>query len=266
MNLLQIILLAWPADAIRHEIPLLKVACVGDSITAGFPFDSERGSSPSASGYPFHLQQLLEGSGYDVRNFGVSGTTVIDSSQSYLKQDYFQEALNFKPDIVLLMFGANDVKERRLSKFNDDFLANYSQLITSFLHVAPHGKVYLLIPPPMYDNNIYAGGAGGMQQEIYNVQLPQRILELAADMSTAHHTEITVIDIHGCFLRHPTCDQVNVNCCDWETRNPKSNRPTEQESTTCLDHDDGIHPNDEGYRNMVLMVKKVIMDKKEPCD
>ena len=265
MNLLQVFLLAWPAGAIRHEIPKLKVACVGDSITEGFPFDSVRGSSPSLSGYPYHLRQLLDGGSYDVRNFGVSGTTVIDSSQSYLKHDYFQEALSFKPDIVLLMFGANDVKERRLSKFNTDFLANYSQLIASFRDVAPHCKVYLLIPPPMYDNDIYAGGAGGMQQEIYNVQLPKKIRGLAGDMSTADHN-ITVIDIHGCFLRHPTCDKVNVNCCDWETRNPKSDRPTEQESTTCLEHDDAIHPNDEGYRNMALMVQKVIIYDKEPCD
>ena len=119
-------LLAWSTVAMRLANPKLKVACVGDSMTAGFPFDSSRGNSSSVSGYPYHLQQRLDGYGYDVKNFGVSGTTVVKSSRSYQDamyegQNKFEEALAFQPDILLVMFGANEVKKGRLDKFSSTF-------------------------------------------------------------------------------------------------------------------------------------------------
>ena len=44
----------------------IRVACVGDSITAGYGL-----SDPGTQSYPAQLQALL-GSGYSVGNFGVS--------------------------------------------------------------------------------------------------------------------------------------------------------------------------------------------------
>ena len=55
----------------------VKIACVGDSITAGFPFDSSRGNAPEVSGYPWHLQQILGSETHEVVNFGKGETTVI---------------------------------------------------------------------------------------------------------------------------------------------------------------------------------------------
>ena len=46
-------------------------------------------------------------------------------------------------------------------------------------------SIYLLIPPPMYDNNIYGpefrppGRAGGMQQDVYNQLLPKKLRKIA---------------------------------------------------------------------------------------
>ena len=48
----------------------IKIACVGDSITAGV--GSQNGQS-----YPTQLQALL-GSKYEVKNFGYSGSTAQD--------------------------------------------------------------------------------------------------------------------------------------------------------------------------------------------
>jgi hypothetical protein len=68
----------------------IRVACVGDSITEG-------------SGYPFQLHMML-GSNYVVANFGVSGSTVsLDSAKPYMNESKFKEALDFNPDIVVIM-------------------------------------------------------------------------------------------------------------------------------------------------------------------
>ncbi|CAE7592007.1 axeA1 [Symbiodinium natans] len=268
-----LLLCAWPLCwAARQKIPKTKIACVGDSLTAGYPFDSGRGDDPAVSGYPYHLQRLLDEDAYEVRNFGKGETTVVAGSKSYHSAWYnstWHDALAYRPDRVLLMFGANDVKESRLLKFQTEFEDAYSKLIASFLKV--DATVYMLIPPPMYDDNIYGpefdppGRAGGMQQTVYNEQLPAKLREIAAQ-----HSKVRVIDLQTCFLKHNTCTDVRVNCCEWEARKPPRRRPREQApeqtgSAVCLAHDDAIHPNDEGYRNMALMLRKALINGRDPC-
>ena len=65
-----LLLCAWPLCwAARQKIPKTKIACVGDSLTAGYPFDSGRGDDPAVSGYPYHLQRLLDEDAYEARSF-----------------------------------------------------------------------------------------------------------------------------------------------------------------------------------------------------
>src|SRR5436305_14122743 len=71
-----------------------RVACVGDSITAG--------------GYPGQLQKMLDtvADKYVVKNFGVGGATMMmKSDRPYAKQTKYEDALKFEPDIVVLMLG-----------------------------------------------------------------------------------------------------------------------------------------------------------------
>ena len=73
----------------------IRVACVGDSIT----FWTQ---------YPNDLWMLL-GSNYSVGNFGVGGATItVDSGKPYVNESVFQDAKEFKPDIVIIMLGTND--------------------------------------------------------------------------------------------------------------------------------------------------------------
>ena len=53
----------------------VRVACVGDSITEG------AGVRDPNKRYPAQLGVLL-GANYDVKNFGVSGTTMLDNGDS----------------------------------------------------------------------------------------------------------------------------------------------------------------------------------------
>ena len=56
---------------VEHYTAPIRVACIGDSITAGF--GAGRGNA-----WPAQLQKVL-GALWEVRNFGVSGTTLMKS-------------------------------------------------------------------------------------------------------------------------------------------------------------------------------------------
>jgi hypothetical protein len=78
----------------------IKVACVGNSITAG------------NSMYPPYLQTLL-GSGYQVENEGVGATTLLKKGDvPYWTQGRLKQALAFNPNIVTIKLGTNDTKSQ----------------------------------------------------------------------------------------------------------------------------------------------------------
>ncbi len=117
----------------------IRVACVGDSIT-------ER------SGYPTKLQMML-GSGYMVANFGVSGSTVVNNSTiPYMNQTAFERAKSFNPDIVIIMLGTNDANGN-ISHSEDNFEADYSQLIENFQQLVGKQLVWVVRSPPIFNTN-----------------------------------------------------------------------------------------------------------------
>ena len=84
---------------------VVRVACVGDSITYGAGV-ADRGKN----NYPKVLGRLL-GPGYETRNFGVSGATLLKKGdRPYWKTSAFKAATEFKPDIVIIKLGTNDSK------------------------------------------------------------------------------------------------------------------------------------------------------------
>jgi acyl-CoA thioesterase I len=119
---------------------VIKVACVGDSIT-------------QLSGYPFKLQLML-GPNYSVHNFGVAGSTVsLDNKIAYMKQQAFSQALDFQPDIVLIMLGTNDAN---LESANDtDIAYDYTELLRAFDTVESNPEIVAVDSPPIYSN--YSG-------------------------------------------------------------------------------------------------------------
>jgi hypothetical protein len=64
--------------------------------------------------YPVQLGQWL-GTNYDVRNFGVSATALLHRGDfPYIGRPAYTNALDFKADIVVIDFGANDSKHPNL--------------------------------------------------------------------------------------------------------------------------------------------------------
>ncbi|MFR9564546.1 MAG: GDSL-type esterase/lipase family protein [Rikenellaceae bacterium] len=126
-------------SCIEEQRPV-KIACVGDSITFGAKIKNREANS-----YPQQLQSML-GDGYDVRNFGVSGSTALTGSdRSYVGKSAFRDMMNFAPDVVLLKLGTNDSNIALRSEMGR-FEECYNAIIDSIYSVSPKCRVVLLAP------------------------------------------------------------------------------------------------------------------------
>ena len=97
----------------------IKVACVGNSVTFGYKLPDRK-----TQAYPVRLQQML-GNGYDVRNFGHSGATLLNKGHNpYMQLPEFKDALAFKPDMVVIHLGLNDTDPRDWPQHGDDFVSD----------------------------------------------------------------------------------------------------------------------------------------------
>ena len=96
----------------------VRVACIGNSITDGHGIELA-----SAYGYPALLQKKL-GSGYWVKNFGVSARTLLNKGDHpYMNELAWRDAVAFDPDIVVIKLGTNDSKPQNwqhASEFRSD--------------------------------------------------------------------------------------------------------------------------------------------------
>ncbi len=125
------------------QMPPVRVACVGNSITIGY------GLPDRNSAYPQQLGRLL-GNGYDVRNFGVSGRTMLKKGDyPYWKERFYREALAFKPEIVTICLGTNDSKPWNW-KYKADFFDDYMDMMKAFREVNPKVQIFVCLPPPVF--------------------------------------------------------------------------------------------------------------------
>jgi lysophospholipase L1-like esterase len=86
---------------------VIKVACVGDSITHGAGVEEREKNN-----YPKQLGELL-GNRFEVRNFGRSGATLSRVGDlPYASTDEFKAAIAWQPDMVIIKLGTNDTKPR----------------------------------------------------------------------------------------------------------------------------------------------------------
>lgn len=135
-----------------------KIACVGDSITAGYGL-----TDPMAEAYPAVLGELV-GASHTVTNFGVSGTTLLtDGDLPYWDEPEAQASRNFAPDVVIMMLGTNDSKPQNWAKkdeFKSDYLARIEEYraLGAVVYVATPPRVFapgmFMIPPEVIENAV----------------------------------------------------------------------------------------------------------------
>lgn len=151
-RLLNFILLAaiWMVSPISIQAQKIKVACMGNSITAG------AGISNEADKYPSQLQTLL-GDGYEVKNFGQNSQTVqmrgydlTEGSKpgdcAYRNKVSYRQALAYKPDIVVLKLGTNDSKEINWLEDSPNVFRNDLNEMLDEIKANSNPKIYLCYP------------------------------------------------------------------------------------------------------------------------
>jgi acyl-CoA thioesterase-1 len=186
----------------------IKVACVGDSITYGILLRDS---------YPSRLEQLL-GSSYSVRNFGAIGHTAQkDGNQPYWGHRYFGLSTDFAPDIVILMLGSNDSKDKNwkgAAAFSRDYIA----LIEHYRSLPSKPGIVLMTPPSAFLVKGRTKLPAGINGEVI-----AQIADIVRQTGVA--LALPVIDMHTATADHPEFFQ-----------------------------GDGIHPDRAGHRFMAMKV------------
>ncbi len=159
--------------AFADGLPKIKVACVGDSITEG------AGVHDPNKKYPAQLGVML-GANYDVKNFGVSGSTMLDNGEKpYKKEAAFTNAIAFAPDIVVIKLGTNDSKPWNWAK-KDGFAESAKTLVDAFRKANFKAKIYLCYPVP-----VIAQGNWGINNEKVKGEIIPLIKQVATEKGTA---------------------------------------------------------------------------------
>jgi lysophospholipase L1-like esterase len=171
-----------------------RVACVGDSITAGVGV-----KNISLEAYPSQLDGML-GSEWTVGNFGVSGATMLNKGDlPYAKQRACKAALKFSPDVVVIMLGTNDSKPQNW-RYKDEFAADAKALIAQFAALPSKPRIYIAHPVPVARENFGINDPG--------VKEEQPMIDAVARESGA-----PVIDLYSPLVNKPECfpDGVHPN-------------------------------------------------------
>lgn len=133
----------WCEEGKTQEQNVVKIACVGNSITFGAGIKNHFQNS-----YPGILSQWL-GEGYDVRNFGLSGRVLLNKGDyPYMYEQKFRELLAFEPDVVTIKLGTNDSKPWNWC-FGKDFKKDLTEMLDILEQLPSKPKVYLCFPIPV---------------------------------------------------------------------------------------------------------------------
>lgn len=146
MKILFILLITLLTSMVSFAQGTIKIAFVGNSITQGPGRDNP-------DSYPLQVGALL-GDAYEVRNFGVSGRTLLRKGDfPFWNEPQFQEAKDFAPDVLVIKLGTNDSKPQNWVH-KTEFVKDYLDLIAEFReHMPADGKVYVVIPVPVTREN-----------------------------------------------------------------------------------------------------------------
>jgi lysophospholipase L1-like esterase len=180
ITILLILLSVGVILVLQNEEPanLTRIACLGDSIT-------------EASEYPSDLQTLL-GANYTVENFGVTGATVLlDTDRPYLNQVAFQQANAFQPNVVVIMLGTNDARTNIYQSIKN-FVGDYMKLITQVQAFKSKPKIWLVIPPPIFDNTL----------SLNSTYLVDGVIPRVKTVASLEH--LPLIDVYSALTAYPT--------------------------------------------------------------
>lgn len=176
---------------VRDYRPPIRVACLGDSITFGV-------GAASGWSWPDQLDRML-GTQWDVRNYGHSGASVAKQEKHTIwSQKEYQNALQFHPDVVVVLLGTNDTKPENWEK-KAEFPKLYKELVASFQSLSSKPRIFCGFPPYVAKQGAFGINEAGVREQIPMIQ------QVAADRGAG------VIDVHGATENHDEFFKDNVH-------------------------------------------------------
>jgi lysophospholipase L1-like esterase len=178
----------------------IRVACVGDSLTqsSGYPYELWKlfGSNApyTIDDYPLepNSENSNNGTNYAIGNFGAGSTTILLTTETpYMNTSLFQNALDYEPNIVVIMLGTNDAQPN-LEMYNASFVADYMKLVSAFQALTHKPKIWLVLPPPIFSNQ-----SGKIDPEYFKLTIIPNIKEVAVEMN------LPLIDVYAALFNHP---------------------------------------------------------------
>lgn len=167
---------------------IIKIACIGDSVTAGYLL-----ANPTTQSYPSQLQNLL-GQKYEVKNFGHSGATLLKKgSTPYFKTPACAKAISYTPDIAIIHLGLNDTDPRNWPNYKEDFNADYSWLLDTLRKQNPKIKLYICRMTPIF--NEHPRFKSGTRDWFWQIQ------EHIEEIATAN--KVNLINLHEKLYNRP---------------------------------------------------------------
>ena len=161
-----------------------RIACVGDSLTAGHNWASES--------YPSYLKKDVTKK-YEVGNYGINGISITgyggswdNPNMRYIKQDVYKNVVKFAPDIFAIMLGTNDATGWENAQAN--FVSEYKVLLDSFVEKFPHAKFIMMVSPPTKDGNQFG---------IPNTTIKEQVNPVQRQLAEEYH--FSVIDLRNEF-------------------------------------------------------------------
>lgn len=162
----------------------IKVACVGNSITAGYGLAWHED-------YPTKLDSIL-GDGWATTNYGNSGKTMVrGSDDSYWKQPQLPAALAAVPDVVVIELGTNDSKSYIWPAYGKNFKADYRAMIDTFRVLASKPSVWITLQPR----------ANNLSWDMPDTTIARQVNPLIRQV--ALEAAVNLIDLRAGFAGHP---------------------------------------------------------------
>jgi sialate O-acetylesterase len=186
----------------------VRVACLGDSITAGARVDA------ATQSYPVQLQRLL-GPAYLVKNFGHGGATLWRGGKPNAFQQ-IEPAVGFAPDIAMVMFGINDTRSAGVEYWSHfgELERDATALLEAILAAPSKPQIVLCLPTANLPD---FPGLTDERQAVLKERLPRLEAVRSKLISVAERFAargVSVVELHGVTARHPelfNADAVHFN-------------------------------------------------------
>ncbi len=172
----------------------IKVACIGNSITFGAGIEGK-----DSLAWPPQMAKIL-GNGWDVKNFGHSGATLIRNGDlPYWNLPEFQSALDFEPDVVIILLGTNDSKPQNWDAHKDEFEKDYSDMISLFKKLKSKPLIWVGYPIPVVKDT------WGIRKDIVEKDITVIIRRIAIT------EKVNIIDFYHVLAKHDDLIPDNVH-------------------------------------------------------